>query len=114
MKFTVRMFASTQDGHQFIHKSVDVPTSIWMQFVAWAVSHRNALVEVKNCGNEHQEAELWGPIYSTYSELTRALPMSFSQSPDGQAAIAHFFNLAIDNPELLPSQVPAMAEAIAA
>lgn len=102
MKFTVRMFASTQDGYQFIHKRVDVPTLLWETMMQWAVEQRDRLIEIKSCENEQEEAVLWAPIYESYGAVTAALTLEQAQNADIQAAIAHFFNLAIDNPEMLP------------
>jgi hypothetical protein len=103
MKFTVRMFASTQDGYQFIHKVVELPEGIWKQMMEWACSNRESLMEVKASEDGRQES-LWGPIYRSYGEWSQSLPKELGQKPDVQAAIAHFFNLAMDNPEMLPTE----------
>lgn len=101
MKFTVRMFATTRDGFQFIHKVVELPDGLWADLMAWASHNRQRLIDAKTS----EDADRLGSttaIYATYSDVCRSMPVALAQSPDVQAAIAHFFNLAIDNPEMLP------------
>ena len=112
MKFTVRMFASTQDGYQFIHKRVDIPTTLWEAMMQWAVEQRDRLIEVKSCENEQEEAALWAPIYESYGAVTAALAVKQAQDVDIQGAIAHFFNLAIDNPEMLPTAATPLSKVV--
>jgi hypothetical protein len=104
MKFTVRMFAATRHGHEFIHRDVELPDGLWMKLQAWASTNRGTLIRAKYA-DRPERVNLMAPLYASYGELSRSIPLELAQDAGIQAAIAHFFNLAIDNPEMLPTEL---------
>lgn len=99
MKLTNRTWKHTPQGIEAIWVNPEISDAVFDRLMQWAVANVQGLIEAKQKPGQNAESVL--AAYESWNELWADLQKTYPTDTDQGEAIAGFFGIVRDNPEII-------------